>query len=158
VSIEPIGPYLEPVRKSVTVPLALEEAFDLFTARIASWWPLGERFSISGSRATSCVIEPRTGGAVYEVRDDGEKLSWGHVLTWEPPRRVMLSWHPGRSPDMAQEVEVTFVPAGTSTTVELVHRGWQNLGEEAVAVRASYEGGWETVFLGAFAAKAGARG
>ena len=156
-SVEPIAPYLEPVRKSVTVPLAPAEAFELFTARIASWWPLGERFSISGTRATTCAIEPRIGGAVYEVRDDGERLPWGKVLEWEPPRRVVLSWHPGKSPDVAQQVEVTFVSAGRSTRVELVHRGWQKLGDEAEKVRASYEGGWETVFGSAFAAAAGRR-
>jgi uncharacterized protein YndB with AHSA1/START domain len=155
--VEPMAPYLEPVRKSVTVPLTPREAFDLFTARIASWWPLGERFSISGTRAMTCAIEPRVGGAVYEVRDDGEKLPWGMVLTWEPPRRVVLSWHPGKSPDVAQEVEVTFAAERMGTRVELIHRNWQQLGDQATDVRASYDGGWETVFASAFADAAARR-
>jgi uncharacterized protein YndB with AHSA1/START domain len=154
VSVEPIAPYLEPVKKAVTVPLSPAEAFDLFTARIANWWPLGERFSISGPGAVSCGIEPRVGGAVYEVRNDGERLPWGKVLAWDPPRRLLLSWHPGKSADVAQEVEVTFASDGSGTRVELVHRGWQKLGSDAARVRESYEGGWETVFLGAYAAKA----
>ena len=156
-SVEPIAPYLEPVRKSITVPLAAAEAFELFTARMASWWPLRDRFSISGPRAMTCAIEPRAGGAVYEVRDDGERLPWGKVLAWEPPRRVVLSWHPGRSPNVAQEVEVTFTASGNGTRVELVHRGWQKLGDDAGAARVSYEGGWEAVLGSAFAAAAGRR-
>lgn len=153
-SVEPIAPYLEPVKKAVTVPLPPAQAFDLFTARIASWWPLGERFSISGPRAMTCAIEPRVGGAVYEVRDDGERLPWGKVLAWDPPRRLLLSWHPGKSPDVAQAVEVTFAIDGNGTRVELVHREWQKLGSDAARVRDSYDGGWETVFLGAYAARA----
>ena len=155
-SVEPIAPYLEPVRKSVTVPLAPAEAFELFTARMASWWPLGQGFSISGPRAMSCAIETRVGGVVYEVRDDGEKFPWGTVLAWEPPDRILLSWHPGKSPEVAQEVEVTFASEGSSTRVELVHRGWQKLGDEAARTRENYEGGWEAVFLGAYAKRASA--
>jgi uncharacterized protein YndB with AHSA1/START domain len=149
-----MSPYLEPVRKSVTVALDPGAAFELFTARIGSWWPLGERFSISGLRAKTCAIEGRTGGAVYEVRDDGEKLSWGTVRVWEPPRRLVLVWHPGHAPEAAQEVEVSFAPHADGTRVDLVHRNWQKLGTEAARVRERYEGGWETVFRTAYAAAA----
>jgi DNA-binding transcriptional ArsR family regulator len=47
--------------------------------------------------------------------------------------------------------------AGRSTPVELVHRGWQRLGDEAKKVRASYEGGWEAAFGSAIAAAASRR-
>jgi uncharacterized protein YndB with AHSA1/START domain len=152
VSVEPIAPFVEPVRKSVTVGCAQAEAFDLFTRQIGRWWPLRAGFSISGERASTCVIEGRQGGAVYEVRDDGERFPWGTVESWEPPRRVVLRWHPGRAPDTAQEVEVTFSADGTATRVDLVHRNWQRLGSEAGATRARYENGWERVLGQAFAA------
>jgi uncharacterized protein YndB with AHSA1/START domain len=157
VTVEPIAPYLEPVIKSVTVPSTPDEAFELFTAGIGTWWPLGERFSISGVRAKSCAIEPRVGGSVYEVRDDGERLPWGKVLTWDPPARLVLAWHPGHPADVAQEVEVTFAPAEAGTRVQLVHRNWQKLGADASKIRSSYDGGWETVFAAAFAAAAAQR-
>jgi uncharacterized protein YndB with AHSA1/START domain len=67
------------------------------------------------------------------------------VLSWEPPRRFVLSWHPGREPETAQEVEVRFVAVPTGTRVELEHRGWQALGEAAAATRERYAGGWEHV-------------
>ena len=143
-SVEPIGPYLEPVRKSVTVPRALAEAFEIFTARMASWWPT-EKYSIHLGETATCGIEPRAGGAVYEIARNGERCAWGCVLAWEPPRRFVLSWHPGRDPETAQEVELRFTPVPGGTRVDLEHRGWAKLGARAAGTRAGYEGGWETV-------------
>jgi uncharacterized protein YndB with AHSA1/START domain len=140
--IEDIGP----LRKSVSVRRSPAEAFEIFTAGISGWWPLA-KYSISQSRAMSCAIEPRVGGDVYEVRDDGERCLWGQVRAWEPPRRFVITWHPTGTPDTAQEVEVRFLSEGSGTRVELEHRGWAKLGERARAVRESYEGGW-AVLLG----------
>jgi uncharacterized protein YndB with AHSA1/START domain len=145
--VEPIAPYLEPLHKAVTVKRRPEEAFEVFTAGLARWWPLA-RYSISQERARSCAIEPFVGGAIYEVRDDGERCAWGRVLVWEPPRRFAVTWHPGRDPDTAQEVEVRFLAEGDATRVELEHRGWAKLGERAAETRESYAGGWDVV-LGA---------
>lgn len=142
--VESITPYLEPVRKSVTVKRTAEDAFRLFTSEIASWWPK-EKFSVSQERTRDVVIEPAVGGRVYEVRDDGESFEWGMVLAWEPPRRLVLSWHPGREPEVAQEVEVQFTEVDSGTRVDLEHRNWQQLGADARAVRGRYAGGWEEV-------------
>ena len=57
-SVEEIAPYLEPLRKSVTVPLAPPAAFALFTSGIARWWPR-HKYSICAERSTTCVVEPR---------------------------------------------------------------------------------------------------
>ena len=143
-SVEPIQPYLEPLRKSVSVARPPAEAFRIFTERIASWWPL-QAYSISEARATSCAIEPRLGGMVYEVRDDGERFEWGRVLAWEPPHRLLMSWRPGHDAESAQELELRFSAEGRGTRVELEHRGWQKLGPRAAEARGAYEGGWETV-------------
>ncbi|HEY7510564.1 MAG TPA: SRPBCC family protein [Vicinamibacteria bacterium] len=144
---------IEALRASVTVARPPAEAFEVFTAGIARWWPLRSH-SIGEARAAFCAIEPRVGGEVYEVRDDGQRFSWGRVLVWEPPHRLVMSWHPGRPLAVAQEVEVRFTPEGGGTRVDLEHRGWEKLGEEAADARASYEGGWRTVlgthFAGAF--------
>jgi uncharacterized protein YndB with AHSA1/START domain len=137
-------PALEPIRKSVTVDRTPTEAFDVFTRGIAEWWPL-RTHSISQDRAATCVIEPKTGGAVYEVRDDGERFPWGRVLAWDPPLGLVLSWHPGREPEVAQEVEVRFTAVGNGTRVDLEHRRWERLGDEAADVRRRYEDGWGDV-------------
>jgi uncharacterized protein YndB with AHSA1/START domain len=143
--VERIEPYLEPLRKSVTVSCPVEHAFEVFTARVGSWWPLS-KYSIGQERARGCAIESRVDGEVYETRDDGERFPWGRVLAWEPPRRFVMTWHPGRETDTAQEVEVRFTAAPEGgTVVELEHRGWAVLGDRAREARESYSGGWDHV-------------
>ena len=149
--VERIEPYLEPLRKMVTVSCSVEHAFEVFTARIGSWWPLG-RYSIGQERARDCVIEPRVGGAVYETGEDGERSPWGQVLAWEPPRRFVMTWHPGREADTAQEVEVRFEKTPEGTRVELEHRSWAVLGEKAAETRKGYSGGWDHVLGECFVA------
>lgn len=139
---------LAPIRKSITVTCSPAAAFELFTGGIARWWPY-QRFSVSEARTTTCVLEPREGGRVYEVRDDGETFDWGKVLVCDPPRRLVLNWHPGSEPAMAQEVEFRFAETGGGTRVDLEHRDWDKLGDAAAAAHGNYDGGWETV-LGEF--------
>ena len=56
-----------------------------------------------------------------------------------------MTWHPGREADTAQEVEVVFKETPEGTVVELEHRGWAALGEQAKEMRKGYSGGWEHV-------------
>lgn len=142
---------LDPIRQSVSVRQPPAVAFKVFTEQIGRWWPVTQ-FSVSVERTRSCVIEPRLGGAVFEIRDDGVQFPWGRVLVWEPPDRLVLSWHPGRDPEVAQEVEVWFRPDGEGTLVELEHRGWEKLGPDAARARSSYAGGWQAVLQTHFAA------
>ncbi len=148
--IETIQPFLEPIRKSIVVSQSPEVAFQLFTAGMADWWPTS-RFSVSQDRVSDVVVEPRVGGAVYEVRDDGETFPWGAVIVWEPNRCFAMTWHPGRTSDTAQEVEVRFIAEADGTRVELEHRNWQALGDRAGSTREQYLGGWDFVFGQCFA-------
>jgi len=143
-SVEPIAPFLEPLRKEVVLPLPPERAFALFTAGVGLWWPLAAH-SVGQARAASCAIEPRVGGAWVETLDDGTRHVWGTVVVWDPPRRLVTTWHPGRAAETAQEIEVRFVAAGDGTRVELEHRNWQRLGVTAAATRRGYETGWDGV-------------
>ena len=68
----------EAIRKTVLVDFTPEEAFDLFTARIASWWPV-RTHSYGGDDVKTVVLEPHVGGRLYEVTDAGEQ-DWGSVL------------------------------------------------------------------------------
>ncbi len=132
------------LRKSITVQRSIVDAFDLFTKGIARWWPY-RTYSVSQERTADCVMECRIGGRVYERRDDGETFDWAKVLVWEPPRCLVLGWHPGRPPETAQEVEVRFTDLGDATRVDLEHRDWAKLGDDAQASRTNYEGGWDFV-------------
>lgn len=135
---------VRPLRKSVTVRWSPEAAFRRFTDEIATWWPR-RTHSVGGEAAENVIFEPRVGGRIYEVMRGGRTAVWGTVLEFEPPRRVAFSWHPGREPETAQTVEVTFAAAGDGTLVELVHTGWEKLGEEALEMRERYDGGWTFV-------------
>jgi uncharacterized protein YndB with AHSA1/START domain len=157
VSVEPIMPYLEPLRKSVTVPGSPVVVFDLFTSHFGEWWPLTLPYSVFGDAADECGMEPRLGGEIFELSRDGRRCTWGTVVVWQPPQRVEFTWHPGRGPDAAQTVEVTFSPVDCGLTrVDLEHRGWQRLGAGAEGTRAGYDRGWAVV-LGRWADFAVAR-
>ena len=149
-TVESFSRYFEPVRKTIEVGCAPEQAFDVFSARFASWWPLATH-SIGQEQALTCGIEPRVGGEVYEVNRDGTRCKWGQVLVWDPPRRLTLYWHPGMEERVGQEVEVTFTPTAIGTRVDLEHRNWAQLGDAAGPSRDGYNQGWETVFVKLFA-------
>jgi hypothetical protein len=134
-----------PVRKEIEVPCRPDQAFRLFTEEIAQWWPLHSH-SISGDRARGCAIEPRPGGEFYEIDGDGRRQVWGTVRVWEPPGRLAFTFHPGRDAANAGTVEVRFAPSGNGSRVTLEHHGWELLGEQAIAMRQSYDHGWGVVF------------
>lgn len=142
-----------PIVRSITVRCDVERAFRVFTELIHTWWPLDTHaravydLADRGLKAESCAIEPRQGGRVYEVLSDGGEADWGRVLVWEPPRRLVLDWRPNdRPPERSTEVEVRFSPTDEGTRVELEHRGWERLGEEAAEARRGYVEGWPVTF------------
>lgn len=143
--VESITPYLEPLRKSVIVRRTPAEAFEVFTARFGSWWPF-TKLSIHQAETASCHLDPRAGGEIGEVAKNGERAVWGKVLVWEPPHRLVLAWHPGYTPDTAQEVELRFTAVPEGTRVDLEHRDWSRRGEKAAEVRNNYDNGWAFVF------------
>src|SRR3954470_3360170 len=119
---------IAPVTKTVTVHATPEQAFDVFTARFADWWPLATHHTAEEDAATA-VLEPEVRGRWYEVGVNGTESMWGYVTAWEPPGRLVLAWHLDHTfhfdpdPGRASEVVVTFVADGASrTTVTLEHR------------------------------------
>jgi uncharacterized protein YndB with AHSA1/START domain len=130
---------IDSVRKTVLVDFTPAEAFELFTARIASWWPVGTH-SYGGDAVTNVVFERSVGGRVYEVTEAGEQ-DWGRVKEWEPPHRFLLEWLIGEA--SGTEVEVRFSPEGPGARVELEHRGFG-----ASDPRERYSDGWDVVLSG----------
>ena len=123
----------EPVRQSVVVDCSLEDAFELFTAHLSEWWPLASH-SIGGEEAESCVIEPRTGGRVYERTRSGKERDWGTVVAWNPPHLVSFTWHPDR-PEGDETIDVAFCVEADGTRVTLTHTGWDRAAIQACAMR-----------------------
>jgi uncharacterized protein YndB with AHSA1/START domain len=136
-----------PVRKSITVKADTARAFEVFTGRIGSWWPRSH--CIGSSPQKDVVLEPRAGGRWYEISEDGAQCSWGKVLAWEPPTRVLLAWQIGADwkydADLITEVEVKFTPLSPGETrVDLEHRNLERLGEKVEDVRSKIDSpsGW----------------
>lgn len=135
---------LEPVRHELELPLSAAEAFALFTQDIARWWPF-KGHSCSGGEAQQVLFEPRVGGAVVEVAKSGQRHPWGTLTAWDPPHRLVMTWHPAQPADRATQLEVRFEDIGGGSRLLLVHDGWQVRGDDAPQVRESYREGWETV-------------
>ncbi len=144
----------DPIIKTVVVNATPEHAFDIFVNRTAKWWPL-DRHAVSagaGKAALGVVIEPRVGGAVYEMMHDGARADWGKVLSFEAGRGFGMSWHPGTDPEKQTRVDVTFEDHGQGQTkVTLTHSGWDVWAAEAQAKRDGYSGGWDYVIATCFA-------
>jgi hypothetical protein len=136
---------IEPLRKQIKVGLSPEGAFRLFTEGIDKWWPLATH-SVGEDQAQSCFFEGWVDGRIMEVLKDGSQSEWGKVLVWKPFELVSFSWYPGRTPETAQEVTVKFSETEDGgTLVELVHTGWEKLGDRAGSGRAGYDVGWDFV-------------
>lgn len=129
------------VSKTIHVGCTPEDAFRLFTREIGSWWPT-ERIALHPGEVREVVFEERACGEVYEVSTGGEKALWATVVAFEPPVRLVLTWHVQKEPT---EIEVLFAPEGDGARVELEHRNWERLGEDAATTRGSYDSGWDTV-------------
>jgi len=137
--------YVEPVRRSIVVKVGQARAFEVFTARMDRWWL--RTHSIGKSPIAEVVMEQRVGGRWYERGEDGSECEWGHVLVWEPPRRVVLAWQIDAqfkyNPEMVTEVEVRFEPRGAKETeVLLEHRLIERLGDAAAGFAKGVGGGW----------------
>lgn len=132
------------VEKSVTVSVPVERAFEVFTAEIGTWWPL-RTHAVDTERSETVVMEGRVGGRLFERTPTGEEHVWGTLVAWEPPNRIVYSWHPGRGEETAQEVEITFSPEGEGTRVDIRHYGWEKLGDRLEETIASYNEGWDKV-------------
>jgi uncharacterized protein YndB with AHSA1/START domain len=136
------------VRKSVVVRCTPEHAFRTYTERMSDWWPFaGHSIHDDVDRV---VWEGRVGGRVYEVAKTGEEGLWGTIIAWDPPHALAMTWHPGRSEETSQELEIRFTPEADGTRVEVVHTGWERVGPDFRERMAGYDKGWGTV-LGLFA-------
>lgn len=135
---------IPPIKRSVSVSWNQETAFRRFTAEFGTWWP-SQTHSIGGERLKRVVFEQHPGGRIYEEHHDGRRFQWGHVILWEPPKRVKFTWHPSRDPATSQEVEVEFHIEDEGTRLELTSTGWERWGRGAHRARKGYSLGWAYV-------------
>lgn len=145
---------LEPLRKTLTVPLRPKDAFHLFTERMGEWWPL-DSHSLSaaeGNLPRKLSVEPREGGQIIETKPDGSKAPWARITCWQPGAKFALNWHVGADEEEATQVSVVFLPVDTGTQIELTHTGFGAEAETASAAQDRYAKGWDHI-LGLYLAK-----
>jgi uncharacterized protein YndB with AHSA1/START domain len=126
-------------RLSVEVAVGVERAFEVFTTEFDRIKP--REHNMLGEDIAETVLEPRSGGRLYDRGVNGATCDWGRVLTFDPPQRLVLAWdispHWQIETDKSRssEVEITFTSIDDANTrVELEHRyldrhgdGWQGL-------------------------------
>jgi uncharacterized protein YndB with AHSA1/START domain len=146
------------VRKQIVVPASQQRAFEVFTAGFGDFKP--REHNLMASPITRTVFEPRVGGHIVDVAEDGSECRWARILAYEPYDRVVFSWDIGpdwrlvTDPDSASEVEVRFVAESPERTrVELEHRHLDRHGPgwEAVRDGIADDAGWP-LYLDRYAA------
>ncbi len=135
---------LPPVVKTVRVELSPHDAFALFTARIAEWWPV-DRHSVSanaGQVSKNVEMGEGVGAELVEIAHDGARHVWGQIEEWSPGAALAMTWHPGRTDGIETRVRVTFEADSGGTLLTLTHSDWDKLGEGAETTRGGYDQGW----------------
>jgi uncharacterized protein YndB with AHSA1/START domain len=139
------------VRKTVTVRASQERAFTVFTEGFSTWWPTEHH--IGTADLADAIIEPFAGGRYYEKGVDGSECDWGSVLAYDPPDRLVISWHLqgdwkyDPDPAKASVVEVRFIAeAPDRTRVELDHRHIErHYRSDDVVTGVNSPGGWSGI-------------
>jgi hypothetical protein len=132
-----------PLKISFEVACSAAHAFEVWTARIGTWWPPDH--TVTG-QPDLVVLQAGVGGRIFERTADGVEHDWGHVTSWDPPKQLAYLWHLGADRASATEVEIQFLPVGNAATrVEIEHRGWESLGGVADERRERNRVGWATL-------------
>jgi uncharacterized protein YndB with AHSA1/START domain len=114
---------------SVDVPLSRNEAFELFTQRIDTWWKRGPQHRFRSPWTTGTLeLIPGGQGRLIERYADGDIVEIGRIRSWAPPRQFSMEW---RLPIFATEevthVDVSFTAIDAGCRVEVRHSGWSRL-------------------------------
>jgi hypothetical protein len=140
------------VNKTLLLNCSRDHAFRVFTQNMGQWWPATHH--VGNVPFRDILIEPRTGGRWYEISANDTEGMWGHVLKWDPPLRVLLSWHLDTTfnfnPDLAQasELDISFHAQGESKVrVEFEHRYIERHGDGYEKLRDILDGGWVDVLV-----------
>jgi uncharacterized protein YndB with AHSA1/START domain len=136
---------IAPVTRTVHTKAAPARAFEIFTSQMGRWWPRGR--TVAANPHDEIVVEPRIGGRWFERDANGRETQWGHVLVWEPSRRLVLAWQLDSErkydSDLITEVEIRFAPGPQGgTDVILEHRNLERFRKDADRWAAAIGDGW----------------
>ncbi|MDX1883765.1 SRPBCC family protein [Mycolicibacterium sp. 120270] len=136
------------VHREVTVAGTPERAFDLFTKRMADWWPAEHH--LATSPVVAMTVEPEVGGRLYDTCADGSESVWGRVVEWNPPAgftfawMITGTWQLETDVEKASRVTVTFTAEGDRTRVAVVHKDFWRMreGGQGMADAVGAADGW----------------
>jgi uncharacterized protein YndB with AHSA1/START domain len=121
------------VRVQTFVHVPPNQAFDVFTREIDTWWRRSPRYRLGTKQSSTIRFEGEAGGRLVEVLEGGREHFIGKVLAWERGARLSFEWRAVKfSPDEVTEVEVLFEPGEGGTRVTLEHRGWSKIPRDHV--------------------------
>jgi uncharacterized protein YndB with AHSA1/START domain len=113
-------------RVTAFVRLDPDEAFDVFTNEIDSWWRRGPRYRFVGGEGTLRFEGGANGRLVETTPGSNEEFEIGRVLAWERGGRLAFEWRARAfAPGEVTEVEIRFERVEGGTSVVLEHRGWE---------------------------------
>lgn len=133
----------EPITIEFDVAAPPERAFQTWTAHTALWWP--RTHTVSGAEGVDVVFERWVGGRIYERAPDGAEHDWGEVVVWDPPHRVGCLWHLFFDRSEATDLEISFRPVESGTTVTIRQSGFERLGDSGTARRANTHNAWAAI-------------
>jgi uncharacterized protein YndB with AHSA1/START domain len=125
---------------ALRVPVPAARAFAAFTEQIAEWWQPNGLFQFTAGRTGALAFEPGPHGRLVETYADGSSFVIGQIRTWDPPRRLVLSWRQASfAADQETELHVRFddvedaTSAVAQTRVTVEHFGWDTIPPEHAA-------------------------
>ncbi len=119
---------------SLRVKATPQEAFDVFTQEIASWWRPNGLFQLTPRGDGVLRFEPGAEGRLVSDLPNGKTFEIGRITAWAPGERVAFNWRQATfAADQTTYVEVRFEAVGDETRVTVEHRGWDAIPPEHAA-------------------------
>lgn len=119
---------------SVRVGAPPLRAFKVFTEEIGEWWTSNPLFQLTPDGDGYLRFEPRKGGRLIAILENGNEFEVGRITVWQPGERLALTWRQATfAPDQTTELEVRFEAIRDETRVTVEHRGWNAIPEDHAA-------------------------
>ena len=127
--------------KSIVLPLAPLQAFELFTVRVSEWWPVENRHT-NDPLSTLYMLES---GRFFERASDDREVELGKIVAWDAGRRLVFDFFVATGIDHPTQVEVQFEPEGEGTRVTVTHGPKPQSAELWGELAPRYARAWERV-------------
>ncbi len=142
---------MEKVKKTITVPITKEKAFNAFVNQFNAWWP--KEYTWSQHHLKEIKIDAKKNGLCTEIGPFGFRCDWGRVTEVEENKKITFKWQispqrvPEPNPDKASEITVSFQENSGTTSIELEHAHFENHGEGAEEYQQAMnsEYGWDYI-------------